>query len=308
MLGILLSKTAPHLPWQGEGLVVPQVSNICSPGEYYVELSESSYCIFKPSDVTSLSFRCLPCPKDTYSSEPDQPRCLKCPYGTFSDQGATSCVACSENNNNDLQEHQQCITYESDQAAKRRKIYIGVFVPIGVLVVGSIAGFLFWKCWWKRKNLVSNVPSESTWLLSFDELMRPPIQHMSSFQTPSSLGNTSPILTPPDAPLLGSGVSSNDLSIPTPGVMSPQTGAARTEEQLVSDGRAVPIILTGRTQRTISDSHINGSSSEEEEGDLPRSHSDMAATRDYFMLATVHNTSKYVYMQLDVFLKENYLL
>ena len=303
MLGILLSKTAPRFPWQGGGLAVPQVANICSPGEYYVELSESSYCVFKPSDVTSLSFRCLPCPKDTYSSEPDQPQCLKCPYGTFSDQGSTSCIACSENNNNNLQEHLQCVTYENDQAAKHRKIYIGVFVPIGIIVVGGIAGFLLWRCWWKRKKLFSSVPSESTWLLSFDELMRPPIQHMSSFQTPSSLGNRSPILTQQDAPLLGSGVSDNDLSSPTPGVMSSQTGASRTTEQLVSDGRAIPIILTGRTQRTISDSHVNGGSSEEEERNRPRSHSDRAATRDYFMLATVHNTSKYVHMQLGVFLK-----
>ncbi|KAI9275752.1 hypothetical protein BDA99DRAFT_601329 [Phascolomyces articulosus] len=304
LLDILLSKTSPHRPWKTNTLSVPEVKEICKPGQYYINLSDSPYCVFRPYDVSSTSFRCVACPPGTFTSESDQAVCKKCPYGTFSGAGAAHCISCDEDeSDHSSQSRTQCIAYFSDQAAKRRKIFVGVFVPIGIIILGLLVAFLFWRHWRHKKKLPPNSPSESTWLLSLDELMRPPIQHMSSLPSPSSLANSSPGLTPSDAPLLTANGKIEPLN-PTPGVISSQTDAARTPE-LVTSGAvlvsSVPLKIPQRASMLDSDmdsvSEVEGGDpQQQQQNQARRRHSDTTAIRDYFTIATTHHdTSSLLY-------------
>ncbi|KAI9499446.1 hypothetical protein BDB00DRAFT_866325 [Zychaea mexicana] len=282
LLDILLSKTAPHRPWQESGLAVPEVKEICSAGEYYIELSDSPYCELVDYEITSASFRCAPCPPDTFSSEPNQSMCTPCPYGTFSEEMASNCLSCDNEYENTPQVHSQCVTYLKDQAEKRRRIYVGVFVPVGCIIVGAILGFCIWRYLRQRKHGQPKTPSEATWLLSLDELMRPPMQHMSSLPSPNSLPNASPSLSPSATPLLG---INQDPTTPS---TSPQMDTARTPE-FVDAGAALAAPLAPKIQRSMSD--VNAPDSEVSS---PRRHS-ISATRDYFTLATVHDSPKLLF-------------
>ncbi|KAI8138398.1 hypothetical protein BJV82DRAFT_631365 [Fennellomyces sp. T-0311] len=287
LLDILLAKTSSHRPWTGTLLTVPRIYEICNPGQYYVELSDSPYCVAKESGITSPSIRCAPCPMDTFSSDPNQHECTPCPYGEYSEEGSASCVHCNDGHEDSTHAHTQCIIYAQDQAQKRRRIFIGIFVPVGVIVLGALLGFCFWRFRKYRKIRLLESPSQTAWLLSYDELMRPSMQHMSSLPSPNSMTSVTKenneALSPSVLPLLGA--EDNSSSTPTsPHILD----KSRTPELVASGAAALAAPLAPKTQRSMSEGN-------EDEGEHQHGNATEPGTRDYFTLATVHEAPTLLY-------------
>ena len=280
MMDILLSKTTLRRPWDKTPLSVPRIIDICGPGKYYVELSDSPYCTAKFSEViTTPSIRCAPCPPDTYSSETNQKECDPCPYGTFSEEGSTLCKSCDDAPENVREVHDQCIIYIKDKATKRRRIFIGIFVPVGVIVVAALIGIFYWRYRKYRKVQSIQSPSQATWLLSYDELMRPSMQHMNSLPSPNSVASEAKAdaLSPSAAPLLGT--EETNLSAPA----SPQN-SDNTQATTIAAGEVPSAMLLASRPQQLKMSE-NGDKGELQHVNRTES------TTDYFNLATVRDAS-----------------
>lgn len=206
VLDVLFSKVLTAQPWRLTHLSAPKVASICSPGTFYYELSKSYYCMDEAGH-TIKSIRCAQCPANTYSPVADMVACLPCPRGTYSNVGSDQCTTCvedeAESSHND-----HCLDYFASESDAKKKLYMSIFIPIGVVIVCAIIGWLLWLLR-KRKRSVDDI-SDETWLLSYQKLTRPSLPHMSSVA--SSLMAT---------PLIGPDVENITSTYSTPDRSSP---------------------------------------------------------------------------------------
>ncbi|KAI9470491.1 MAG: hypothetical protein EXX96DRAFT_358928 [Benjaminiella poitrasii] len=186
MLDILFSKllTIPH-PWSLSKMATPKVQYICPAGTYHYELSKSFFCL-NENGQTVKSIRCAPCPLNTYADQPDQSHCRSCPPGTYAHIGSSTCTACLEDDI-ESSEIDACLQYFDSQHSARRRLYISIFVPIGVILLGAL-GYLLW---YYRTRRPARLLSDETWLLSYRHLTKPSLPHL-----PSVPSTDSPLLMP----------------------------------------------------------------------------------------------------------------
>lgn len=179
VLDILFSKALTIQPWKLTQLSSPKVASICVPGTFYYELSKSYYCM-DDAGHTIKSIRCTQCPVNTYSPIADMVECLPCPRGTFSAVGSNECNPCVENDPSSIHSD-YCLEYFSVESEAKKKLYMSIFIPIGVVLLCVIVGWLLWLLR-KRKRSVAEI-SDETWLLSYQNLTRPSLPHMSSLSS-----------------------------------------------------------------------------------------------------------------------------
>ncbi|KAL7326247.1 Histidine kinase osmosensor, variant 3 [Mucor circinelloides] len=242
VLDVLFSKVLTAQPWRLTHLSAPKVASICSPGTFYYELSKSYYCMDEAGH-TIKSIRCAQCPANTYSPVADMVACLPCPRGTYSNVGSDQCTTCvedeAESSHND-----HCLDYFASESDAKKKLYMSIFIPIGVVIVCAIIGWLLWLLR-KRKRSVDDI-SDETWLLSYQKLTRPSLPHMSSVS--SSLMAT---------PLIGPDVENITSTYSTPDRSSPLSPFQ--QQQVDQQGSAFDSSLAAPSDSTKSPSSVRSS-------------------------------------------------
>ncbi|KAI8391178.1 uncharacterized protein BYT42DRAFT_602084 [Radiomyces spectabilis] len=174
MMNILLANVIRPHPW-AKTIITPQrIKEICPPGTFYNQLASSYFCLDESSH-TRLALQCTPCPNNTYTPLSNQMACRACDYGTYSPAGSSFCTKCSSNNS---QNSPNCAAYVVEQSEAHRRVYMAIFLPLGLLLFLSLLGFLVWKVinQWKRRRRLE----DETWLLSYHDLVRPSLKHITS--------------------------------------------------------------------------------------------------------------------------------
>lgn len=185
ILDILLARSSQYRPWRVVPLDTPIVDTICPAGTYYFEAANFPFCYDENHTAIIPGMQCLLCEPNTFNDVPNQPACTQCPVGEFSAQGATQCKSC--NDDPAAGDNAYCVGYLADQQHRARKTYIAVFVPLSIVIFLVLVSLCTWYCWrrQKKRKLIRNQEPENVWLLSYDELMRPSMQHLSSVPSPS---------------------------------------------------------------------------------------------------------------------------
>ncbi|CAO3617380.1 unnamed protein product [Mucor fragilis] len=241
VLDVLFSKVLTAQPWRLTHLSAPKVASICSPGTFYYELSKSYYCMDQAGH-TIKSIQCAQCPANTYSPIADMVECLPCPRGTYSDVGSDQCKTCVENEA-DGSHNDHCLDYFASESDAKKKLYMSIFIPIGVVVVCLIIGWLLWLLR-KRKRSADDI-SDETWLLSYQKLTRPSLPHISSV----SLSNMNMPLIGPDVENIASTYTTPDHSSP----LSP------FQQQINQQGNTFDLNLAAPSDSTKSPSSVRSS-------------------------------------------------
>jgi hypothetical protein len=191
VLDILFSKSLTHQPWSLTNFSTSKVEAICYPGTYHYELSKSYFCI-DDAGHTVRSIQCAKCPANTYADTIDMSECIPCAFGTYSNIGETSCRPCLEDDPlSNLNKH--CLQYFTTTNANRKRFYMSVFIPIGVILFLMFICCLLWMLR-KRRRKISRF-SDETWLLSYKLLTSPPLPHL-----PSQSSSSTEALVAPSAP------------------------------------------------------------------------------------------------------------
>ncbi|KAI7854345.1 hypothetical protein BDC45DRAFT_509239 [Circinella umbellata] len=186
-LDILLTKSITnHPPWSQTNINTPRITMICPPGQYYENLASSSYFCLDASH-TRISIQCHQCPVNTYTDQPDQSICLSCPYGMYSSPGSSKCGHCSDAKSSiSSKKNPHCIQYIADKQEARKRLYMGIFIPIGVFFVSLLASVLVWKCRKRYKSHQGRL-GDHDWLLTYQNLVRPSMKYLTSSPIVSSM-------------------------------------------------------------------------------------------------------------------------
>lgn len=167
-LDILFGKTIHHQPWRFTNVSAPRITSICPPGQFYRTLSKSLYCLDK-ANHTQTSLQCHPCPVNTYNNQADQPSCTECPYGTFALPGSIACVLCSSDRTG--RKNPNCLQYTADKDAARKRLLMGILIPISIIAFAGIVTAIAWACR-KRMRKQSRLYDQD-WMLSYQDLVAP---------------------------------------------------------------------------------------------------------------------------------------
>lgn len=170
LLDVVLSRVMTNFPsWESALISAPRVTRICDPGTYHTNLTTSAYCQDLEGN-TKKAIQCIKCPENTYSSLPNQDRCIQCEYGTYAPLGSSNCISCY--NTSQLLNPTICLNYIAAQDESRKKLYMSIFLPIGIVFGLALIGVLVW--YFKKRFLKQRaLGSDGTWLLSLDELVQP---------------------------------------------------------------------------------------------------------------------------------------
>jgi hypothetical protein len=176
VLDVFLSQKLTSQPWTLSLFDSHEVGSISNPGEHYYELSKSSFCL-DDAGHSVLAVRANTCPPDYFSNSTNQMICYPCDYGTYSLKGSTECFPCSQDDSDSMND-EQCMNYLYEQYEKRKKVYMGIFIPICSIV------FLLcvWLCYRReiqRRKKKRGIADES-WVLSYHKLIKPSLPHLPS--------------------------------------------------------------------------------------------------------------------------------
>jgi hypothetical protein len=72
-----------------------------------------------------------------------------------------------------------CSEFIGGQGENRKQIFLAVFIPVGVVLLLGTLGLLFYF-YKKRKSQEFSIGNDESWLLSFRDLIKPPMQHYDS--------------------------------------------------------------------------------------------------------------------------------
>ncbi|KAI7874924.1 hypothetical protein K492DRAFT_211261 [Lichtheimia hyalospora FSU 10163] len=266
ILDILLARASQYRPWRVVPLDTPIVETICPSGTYYYEAANFPFCYDADHSSIVPGIQCLLCDSNTYNDKPNQAECTPCPVGEFSTQGATECTSC--NDDPAASDNAYCVAYMLEQRKRARRTYIAVFVPISVvifLVLVSLCSWYYWRQHKKRK-FMRNQGSENVWLLSYDELMRPSMQHLSSVPSPSlHLSGGGPGTSPTIGPLVATPVrwSGSERQFMLPPYQDNNNNTRDQQEQQRNENRDSlnpndPALLAGWTSSSISNDISEG--------------------------------------------------
>ncbi|EPB87482.1 RGC/RGC protein kinase [Mucor circinelloides 1006PhL] len=180
LLHIVLNKVIDFPSWEGALISIPHIKNICDPGTYYSNFTTTAYCQGSDGNIQK-SIQCIQCPENMYTDLPDQYQCKMCAVGFFSLPGSSSCTSCYDRPDNITSNSIKtiCTAFINDQAAQKRQLYMSIFIPIGIILCLIALAFL---CRYLRRRWLSQrtLGSDEDWLLSFNELVKPPIDQLES--------------------------------------------------------------------------------------------------------------------------------
>lgn len=170
LLHIVLNRMINFPSWESAAQIsAPKVLTLCDPGTYHYNLTTTAYCQDNEGN-TQRSIQCIQCPKNMYSSEPNQDHCQACDYGTYAPVGSSACLSCY--NTSLLGNSTICANYIGNKSASKRKTYLAIFIPIGLIIMTAIIVLSAWylrKRWLRQRAL----GSDETWLLNFEDLVKP---------------------------------------------------------------------------------------------------------------------------------------
>lgn len=188
LLHIVLNRMIDFPSWEGALISIPRIENICDPGTYHSNFTTTAYC--QDYGNTQKSIQCIPCPENMYTDLPDQDQCKTCAFGYFSLPGSTTCTTCYDKFDNTTSSNvinNSCLAYIDNQASEKRQLYMSIFIPIGIVLLLVAAAFLY-KFLRKRWLIQRASGSDEDWLLSFNELVKPPIHRLESNATTAGAG------------------------------------------------------------------------------------------------------------------------
>lgn len=167
--------------WEAALISIPRIRNICDSGTYHSNLTTTAYCQGSDGN-TQKSIQCIQCPENMYTDLPDQYQCKACEFGYFSLPGSTSCTTCYDKFDNTTSSNtinNSCLAYIDNQASEKRQLYMSIFIPIGMFLF-LVAAVFSYKFLRKRWLIQRASGSDEDWLLSFNELVKPPIHRLES--------------------------------------------------------------------------------------------------------------------------------
>lgn len=181
LLHIAVDHMVDFPSWEHALISVPRIEHICEPGKYHSNFTTSAYCQDNDGN-TRKSIQCLQCPENMYTDSPNQDQCKPCAEGYYASLGSSVCTSCYEETNdaNNLS-HNNCAVFVQSKKDERRKIYMAIFIPIGS-VLFLISTYLVYRYLKRRFIRQRALGSDDTWLLSFNELVKPQINRLESSQ------------------------------------------------------------------------------------------------------------------------------
>jgi hypothetical protein len=173
LLHVMLNRMINFPSWEGAFISTPRITHICDPGTYHSNFTATAYC--QDFDgVIQKSIQCIQCPENMYTDLPDQEQCKPCSYGWYAPKGSATCFSCYDAPINKTTISNGCAVFIEDRAAANQQMYMAIFIPLGIILfVGS--GVLIWWFFRKRWLQQRDVGSDESWLLSFNDLVKPPI-------------------------------------------------------------------------------------------------------------------------------------
>lgn len=167
-LDILFGKTIHHQPWRYTKVSASRITSICPPGQFYRTLSKSLYCLDN-ANHTQTSLQCHPCPVNTFNNKVDQPSCAECPYGTFALPGSIACALCSSDKAG--RKNPNCLRYKADKDAARKRLLMGVLIPISIIAFAAVVTGIAWTC--RKRIRKQSRLYDQDWMLSYQDLVAP---------------------------------------------------------------------------------------------------------------------------------------
>lgn len=175
LLHVVMDKVVTNFPsWDGALISIPRVLSICEPGTYQTNFTTTAYCQDSDGNIQK-SIKCIQCPENMYTSLPNQDSCIPCEDGYYAPSGSSSCTSCYETRTSDNStsinaRSAYCSQYLSDQEAYLRRLFLAIFVPIGIVLAILIIGTLIW---YFRKRFLRQraLGKDENWLLHFDDLV-----------------------------------------------------------------------------------------------------------------------------------------
>lgn len=173
LLHVMLNRMIIFPSWEGASISTPRIVHICDPGTYHSNFTTTAYC--QDFDgIIQKSIQCIQCPENMYTDVPDQEQCKPCRYGWYAPKGSATCLSCYDVPTNNTIISNGCAMFIEGQEAAKRQMYMTIFIPIGIILfvgAGVSGWWLFRKRWLQQRD----VSSDETWLLSFNDLVKPSI-------------------------------------------------------------------------------------------------------------------------------------
>jgi hypothetical protein len=174
LLHVMLNRMINFPSWEGVSISTPRITHICDPGTYHSNFTTTAYC--QDFDgIIQKSTQCIQCPENMYTDLADQEQCKPCHYGWYAPKGSATCLSCYDVPINNATLGSGCAVFIEDQTTANRQMYMSIFIPLGIIFLTGI-GILVWWFFRKRWLQQRDVGSDETWLLSFNDLVKPPIK------------------------------------------------------------------------------------------------------------------------------------
>lgn len=246
LLHVVMDKVVSNFPsWDGALISVPRVLSICEPGTYHTNFTTTAYCQDSDGNIQK-SIKCIQCPENMYTSLPNQDSCIPCEDGYYASPGSSSCTSCYDNraSGNSTSDNNArtayCSKYLADQEAYLRRLFLAIFVPIGIVLGIIIIGALIW---YFRKRFLRQraLGNDENWLLHFDDLV----------ETDDGQKN---IIAGEDGRISSTGTTSSIANNTIMKISSaPIIGSSHITESTISQGDENSILKRFHTSKAISD-------------------------------------------------------
>lgn len=178
LLHIAIDQMVEFPSWENALISAPGIKHLCEPGKYHSNFTTSAYCQDSYGN-TQKSSQCLQCPENMYTDTPNQDQCKPCSEGYYAPSGSSMCISCYQNTGVSNRTQNNCAVFIQSKTEERRKLYMEIFIPIGI-VLFLISVYLIYRNLRHRFIKQRALGNDENWLLSFDELVKPPINRLES--------------------------------------------------------------------------------------------------------------------------------
>ncbi|KAI8997001.1 hypothetical protein BDB01DRAFT_13819 [Pilobolus umbonatus] len=182
LLHLVLDQMISLTSWKHSSVYVSEVTTICETGFYYSNNTTTSYCQDNEDNIYK-SIQCFLCPENTYTDKPNQDHCTPCDTGYYSPSGSDACISCFSN----LDDHptnSPCSIYLQNKNASRNHMFMAIFIPIGTILSILIVGLIL-RCVRKQWIRQRSLGSDESWLLSYNDLVKPSLNNIDSMSSVS---------------------------------------------------------------------------------------------------------------------------
>lgn len=177
LLHIALDQMVHFPSWENALISTPRIEKICEPGKYHSNFTTSAYCQDNDGS-TQKSIQCLQCPENMYTDSPNQDQCKPCAEGYYALPGSSTCTSCYETAGAN---RTTCAAFLQSKQESLRTLYMAIFIPIGIILF-LVLVFLVYRYLRRRFIKQRELGNDETWLLSLNELLKPPMSRLESHQ------------------------------------------------------------------------------------------------------------------------------